>query len=89
MSRKFPAESMTATEVSPTAIFPSFILLVMSRITAARAVPASLPLRPLLAKDSSIEVVVSISCPAAFILAPQFLYASPSSAAVVELFACA
>ena len=89
MSRKFPLESMTSTEVSPMAIFPSLHLTGQISIMAAREVPASLLRSPLFANASRKEVVVSMSRPAAFILAPQFLYASPSSAAVVELFACA
>ena len=43
-SRKLPSASMTATEVSPILIWPSSMAFVMSRMIAARAVPASLPL---------------------------------------------
>ena len=43
-SRKLPCASITATEDSPILIAPSFIPLVMSRIIAAMAVPASDPL---------------------------------------------
>ena len=45
-SRKLPEASCTATEVSPIFIAPSSIFAVMSRITAARDVPASDPFRP-------------------------------------------
>ena len=60
-SLKLPSASCTSTLVSPIFIAPSFILLVMSRITAVRAVPASDPLRPWLAMLESSAVVVSTS----------------------------
>ena len=74
ISRKLPLLSMTLTFASPIAIEPSSIFEVISRIMAATAVPASAPRRPLFASISRKEVVVSISCPAEFMLAAQFLY---------------
>ena len=88
-SRKFPDESCTAIEVSPILIAPFSIFCVMSRMVAASAVPDSEPLKPWFAIASSKEVVVSTSCPAACKLAAEFLYASPSCAAVVLLLDCA
>ena len=41
ISRKLPFASITATVVSPMAIFPSSIFAVMSRIIAETLVPAS------------------------------------------------
>ena len=88
-SLKLPWASVTATVVSPIWIAPSCMDDVMSRMMAASAVPASLPFRPWFAIMLSRLVTVSTSCPAACRFAAQFLYASPSAAAVVLEFACA
>ena len=88
-SRKFPFASVTATAVSPIWIFPSSIFAVISRIMADSFVPASEPLIPWFANASRKDVVVFMSCPAAFMLAAQFPNASPSCAVVVLLLAWA
>ena len=72
MSRKLPFESCTAMLVLPIVIAPFFILAVRSRIIAASCVPARLPFVPWFAIASSSAVVVSKSCPDAFMFAAQF-----------------
>ena len=89
MSRKLPFESATATSVSPILIRPFSIFCVIWVIIDPNAVPASEPFSPWFAIPSSRAVTVSMSCPAAFRLAAQFPYASPSCSAVVLLFAWA
>ena len=88
-SLKFPSESFTLTETFPIFIAPSSIFEVMSLITAERAVPASEPFVPWLARASSMEVVVVMPCPAECIVAAQLLNASPSCCVEVLLLACA
>ena len=61
--RKSPFWSLTLTDVFPIWMAPSFILFDMSRMTAARAVPASLPCRLLLDMAISRAVTVSILWP--------------------------
>ena len=80
---KLPLASCTATLVFPICIFPSFILLDISLITAFKAVPASLPLRPWSASLPNIAVVSSNDIPALCALTAQFLNASPSCCVVV------